>query len=95
MGRLHAPGGGAAATAGSWLVIVLLVCGASSCARSSRPGVTLGSYFWPLLAATVASATGGLLALVWVALKVGALSYGGGFVIIPLMQATRSTTTTG
>ena len=36
-------------------------------------------------AATTAS--GGLLALVWVAFKVGALSYGGGFVIIPLMQA--------
>ncbi len=34
-----------------------------------------------------ASATGGLLALCWTALKVGALSYGGGFVIIPLMQA--------
>ncbi len=31
--------------------------------------------------------TGGLLALAWVAFKVGALSYGGGFVIIPLMQA--------
>jgi chromate transporter len=28
-----------------------------------------------------------LLALAWVAMKVGALSYGGGFVIIPLMQA--------
>jgi chromate transporter len=28
-----------------------------------------------------------LLPLSWVALKVGALSYGGGFVIIPLMQA--------
>src|SRR3712207_8091847 len=28
-----------------------------------------------------------LPALVWTALKVGALSYGGGFVIIPLMQA--------
>jgi len=29
---------------------------------------------------------GGLAAVAWVALKVGALSYGGGFVIIPLMQ---------
>ena len=32
------------------------------------------------------AAAGGLLAVAWVALKVGALSYGGGFVIIPLMQ---------
>jgi chromate transporter len=32
-------------------------------------------------------AVGGLGALAWVALKVGALSFGGGFVIIPLMQA--------
>ena len=31
--------------------------------------------------------TGGLGALAWVAFKVGALSFGGGFVIIPLMQA--------
>ena len=31
-------------------------------------------------------AVGGLGALAWVALKVGVLSYGGGFVIIPLMQ---------
>src|SRR2546429_2416536 len=29
---------------------------------------------------------GGLLAVAWVAFKVGALSYGGGFVIVPLMQ---------
>ena len=36
----------------------------------------------------MAAATGGTLAsLSWVAFKVGALSYGGGFVIIPLMQA--------
>jgi chromate transporter len=31
-------------------------------------------------------AVGGLGALAWVAMKVGLLSYGGGFVIIPLMQ---------
>jgi len=31
-------------------------------------------------------ASSGLLAVAWVAFKVGALSYGGGFVIIPLMQ---------
>jgi len=40
----------------------------------------------PLLASAVAASTGGPLALIWVAFKVGALSYGGGFVIIPLMR---------
>ncbi|MGD0452024.1 MAG: chromate efflux transporter [Solirubrobacteraceae bacterium] len=40
---------------------------------------------WPLLA-TVAE-PGGTLALVWTALKVGALAFGGGFVIVPLMQS--------
>ncbi|WP_233533335.1 chromate transporter [Kitasatospora sp. SolWspMP-SS2h] len=39
----------------------------------------------PLLAPGLAAA-GGPGALAWVALKVGALSYGGGFVIVPLMQ---------
>jgi chromate transporter len=38
-----------------------------------------------LLAAT--ADPGGTLALVWTALKVGALAFGGGFVIIPLMQS--------
>ena len=37
--------------------------------------------------AVAAAGSGGLLALAWVAFKVGALSYGGGFVIIPLMHA--------
>jgi chromate transporter len=35
---------------------------------------------------------GGIGALAWVALKVGALSYGGGFVIVPLMQHDAVTT---
>jgi chromate transporter len=47
----------------------------------------LGVHLWPVFAATTNVAGGGLLAVSWVALKVGALSYGGGFVIIPLMQA--------
>jgi chromate transporter len=34
----------------------------------------------------VAGTVGGIGALAWVAFKVGALSYGGGFVIVPLMQ---------
>jgi chromate transporter len=32
-------------------------------------------------------ATGGIGSLAWTALKIGLLSYGGGFVIIPLMQS--------
>ncbi len=39
-----------------------------------------------IAAAGGAGAVGGIGALVWVAFKVGALSFGGGFVIIPLMQ---------
>ena len=39
-----------------------------------------------MLLAAAAGAAGGLVALAWVAFKVGALSYGGGFVIVPLMQ---------
>ena len=80
----------AAATVGPWLVLVLLGCGLVEVTRRSpkrrerREG--LGIHTWPLLAATAVSSTGGLLALAWVAFKVGALSYGGGFVIIPLMQ---------
>ena len=45
-----------------------------------------GAALAPIAAGPAAVAAGGLLSLVWVAFKVGALSYGGGFVIIPLMQ---------
>jgi chromate transporter len=40
---------------------------------------------WPLIAAV--TEPGGTLALAWTALKVGALAFGGGFVIVPLMQS--------
>jgi chromate transporter len=80
-------GAAAAATLGPWLVLVLLACGLTEVLVDTfgRTG-RLGAHLWPVLAATATTATGGVLALVWVAFKVGALSYGGGFVIIPLMQ---------
>ena len=81
-------GGVAAATVGPWLVVVLLGCGAIELGiRQFGTSGRLGMHGSPLLLlATAAANTGGVLALVWVAFKVGALSYGGGFVIIPLMQ---------
>jgi chromate transporter len=82
-----AAGAASAATIGPWLVLVLLGCGLLevSIRLVSRRGGAAALAPLPLLAAAGAS-SGGLLALVWVAFKVGALSYGGGFVIIPLMQ---------
>jgi chromate transporter len=79
----------AGAAAGSYLVLVLLAIGMIEVAcerdwRARPPGASL-SVVVPLLA-PVGVSLGGLLALAWVALKVGALSYGGGFVIIPLIQ---------
>jgi len=51
--------------------------------RAGRPSPPAGI----LALATGGTATAaGLAAVAWVAFKVGALSYGGGFVIIPLMQ---------
>ncbi len=80
-------GGISAATIGPWLVVILLGCGIAEVTIEALGRDTkLGAHFWPALAATTTAATGGTLALVWVALKVGALSYGGGFVIIPLLQ---------
>jgi chromate transporter len=78
-------GGVAAATVGAWLVLLLLACGAVELALQGRGAGVASVSPWPLVAAAGAS-TGGILALVWVAFKVGALSYGGGFVIIPLMH---------
>jgi chromate transporter len=109
-----------AATAGVWLVLALLCCGAIEAAtrRSDRTdagadvpaadpptgtgtGTDTGGgggdgtagrlrsiIAAPAVLAAGGVATGGALASVaWEAFKVGGLSFGGGFVIIPLMQS--------
>jgi chromate transporter len=79
----------AAIAVGPWLVLVLLACGTVELALTRRHAGGAHAIFpfsLPLvpLAALIAGST--LLSLGWTAFKVGALSYGGGFVIIPLMQ---------
>jgi chromate transporter len=74
----------AAAVIGPYLVLVLFGCGAFEvlATRPRRPGLSVAL----LPAKTVA--VGGYGALAWTALKIGALAFGGGFVIVPLMQDT-------
>jgi chromate transporter len=79
-------GAAAAAVAGPFLVLLLLVCGLVEVAVRLRIRPSGAPSAFPLILVGHAVITGGLLALVWVAVKVGALSYGGGFVIVPLMQ---------
>jgi chromate transporter len=87
----------AANLAGEFLVGVLLACGlaewlanrpsaAAKAGYDRGPGAgRTGGLLLPLAAGGVVTASV-LGSLAWVALKVGALSFGGGFVIIPLMQ---------
>ncbi len=78
----------AAALIGPYLVLVLLACGALELLVQRRPRPAVASQWWllrPVLPAVISS--GGIDALSWTAFKVGALSFGGGFVIIPLMQS--------
>lgn len=79
----------AGATVGAYLVFVLVALGVIEIGfrrdwRKGPPQASLLLVPLPVLGPVVG--VGGALALAWVALKVGALSYGGGFVIIPLMQ---------
>ena len=80
-------GAASAATIGPYLVLVLLAAGGAEVlfrAVDREPAATQAGAVVSLVAAL--APVGGIGALVWVAFKVGALSYGGGFVIIPLMQ---------
>jgi chromate transporter len=92
-------GGIVASLAGPYLVFVLATCGLLELLIRTRPAKPATQAVLPFLAlasratrtgtaaaAAAVTATGGLLAVAWVAFKVGALSYGGGFVIIPLIQ---------
>jgi chromate transporter len=80
-------GASAAALIGAYLVLVLLGCGLCEAALRARRQDSLHLHAGLLLAPLLTlAAIGGLGALAWVAFKVGALSYGGGFVIVPLMQ---------
>jgi chromate transporter len=90
-----AAGLAAAATIGEWLVLVLLACGATEFAIRSKRGEDSGDGatgtklrgFAAVPVAMTWLVGGGVLASVaWEAVKVGGLSFGGGFVIIPLMQ---------
>jgi chromate transporter len=75
-------GAAGAALLGSYLVLALLACGLIELFLLRRPSQLRSVAL--LLPGSVSA--GGFGALAWTAFKVGALSFGGGFVIIPLMQ---------
>jgi chromate transporter len=56
-------------------------------AHGRHPRAASAQLLAPAALLATATATGGTVALVWTAFKVGALAFGGGFVIVPLMQA--------
>jgi chromate transporter len=75
-------GGVAAATIGPYLVLVLLACGFVELLVRRGMGEGMASLFLPFAVV----ATGSVGDLAWTAFKVGGLAFGGGFVIVPLMQ---------
>jgi len=88
-----AAGTAAAALFGAGVVLALLACGLVELAVRRPPATWgrggVGSFGAAPVGALVLAATGvaALPALAWTALKVGALSYGGGYVIVPIMQS--------
>ena len=81
-------GATAAAVIGAYLVVVLVLCGVVEITIHARDRYNqMGGLLAVSPIGTAAAGAGGLLAVAWTAFKVGALAYGGGFVIIPLMQS--------
>jgi len=87
-----------AAVLGPWVVVVLMSCGlvellvegfrrARDTDHPAGDSSALRSIAAVPLLVSSAVGSGVIASVVWVAFKVGALSYGGGFVIIPLMQS--------
>ncbi len=79
-------GGATVLIVGAWVVLVLLGCGLIELVvRRVVPRLKgdVAVHAWPVVFAAASQ----LGPLAWTSFKVGALSYGGGFVIIPLMQA--------
>ena len=74
-----AAGFAAAVVAGPYVVVVLLGAGLVELAARRRAAAV---HAWPVVLAASTAVSG----VAWMAFKVGALSYGGGFVVIPLMQ---------
>jgi chromate transporter len=79
-------GGVATVTLGPWLVVLLIACGVVEVLVRAPAGGG-GRAPSPMLFAAATAGGGVLASLAGLAVKVGALSYGGGFVIIPLMRA--------
>ena len=75
-----------AALLGAYVVVVLLGCGLIEIFVRSRGDAVRGGTLAVAPTALHTLAVAGLGALTLEALKIGALSFGGGFVIIPLMQ---------
>jgi len=87
-------GGIVAVTIGTYLVVALVGCGVVEVVVRRREEATRNREVRAIapFAAIHSAAVGGIGALAWVAFKVGALSYGGGLVIVPLMQHDAVTT---
>ena len=81
-------GAAAVVLVGAFVVLALLVCGLAelSFRRLERGDAPALSVAVPAFVLAVTTGAAALPNVAWTALKVGGLSYGGGFVIVPIMQ---------